>query len=354
MRKVILTTGGTGGHIYPALTLAKELKERGSEILFVGTKHRMEKDLVPEAGYEFLGLDVIAGKNPKALLKLFKAFLKCKKIVKKEKPEAIIGFGNYISIPMIMAGLISGVKVYLHEQNVELGLANKLFYRFAHKLFVSFEETFNNFPMKHQPKVIVTGNPIRESFFSIDRRKERENLKLRENEKILLIVGGSLGAKNINDAVINEWERFFAEKNIRVYWATGKKNYTEVTEKVTKMKPDDVIKPYFENMANLMAAADMIISRGGASTISEIIEMEKPSIIIPYDYVGQYENAKTLADIEAAELFDNSSVAKAMEYMFSKIKDDIYLQKISANLKKMKKGNATQRILRELDIWRNK
>ncbi len=354
MRKVILTTGGTGGHIYPALTLAKELSDRGSDVIFVGTKYRMEKDLVPESGHDFIGLDIISGKNPRALLKIFKAFLKCKKIVKKEKPEAIIGFGNYISIPMLMAGLTSGVKVYLHEQNVKLGLANKLFYRFAYKLFVSFEETFNNFPMKYQPKVIVTGNPIRDNFFSIDRQKEREKLKLRDNEKILLIVGGSLGAKNINDAIIKQWERFFAEKNIRIYWATGKNNYTEVTEKVTKMKPDDVIKPYFENMANIMAAADMIISRGGASTISEIIELEKPSIMIPYDYVGQYENAKTLADIEAAELFDNRNIDRALEYMFSKIKDDVYLQKISSNIKKMKKGKATTRMLRELDIWRNK
>lgn len=353
MRKVILTTGGTGGHIYPALTIAEELKKKGSEIVFVGTKHRMEKDLVPEAGYDFIGLDVIAGKGPKAMFKLLKAFFKCKKIIKKENPEAIIGFGNYISIPMIMAAIVSKKKLYLHEQNIDLGLANKIFYRFATKFFVSFEETFNRFPVKYQPKIIVTGNPIRDEFFSIDREKERQNLKIRENEKMVLIVGGSLGAKNINDAIIKYWDRFFSEKNMRVYWATGKKNYADVSEEVKKMKPDDVIKPYFDNMANLMAAADLVISRGGASTIAEIIEMCKPSIIIPYDFVGQYENAKALEEIKGAELFEDSRVEEALEYMFEKILDDKYLQTLSSNLKKMKKGNATQRILREIDIWRN-
>lgn len=353
MKKVILTTGGTGGHIYPALTLAKKLKEKDSEIIFVGTKHRMENEIVPKEGYNFIGLDILAGKSPKAIYKLIKAIFICNRIIKKEKPEAIIGFGNYISVPMVLAGLLNRKKVYLHEQNVKIGFANKLFYHFVDKVFVSFEETFNNFSIKYQPKIIVSGNPLRDEFYSVNRKKEREKLKLKPEEKMLLIVGGSLGAKTINDAVLSNWEKLFLEKNIRVYWATGKTNYNEIAEKIKKMKPEDVVRPYFENMAELMSASDLLISRGGASTISEIIELLKPSIIIPYDYGGQYENSVALDNIKASFIFGNEKAEEAIEYMFKIIKDDKKLQEVSANLKKMKKGNAVERIMREIDIWRN-
>ncbi|NLK62854.1 MAG: undecaprenyldiphospho-muramoylpentapeptide beta-N-acetylglucosaminyltransferase [Fusobacteria bacterium] len=353
MRKVILTTGGTGGHIYPAITLAKKLIEHDCEVLFVGTKHRMEKEIVPGENFNFIGLDILSGKSIKSIYKMVVAIIDSLKILKKENPDAIIGFGNYISVPMIVAGLLKRKKIYLHEQNVKMGFANNFFYHFSNKLFVSFEETFNNIPIKYQPKVIVTGNPIREDFYNVRKKQEREKLKLKQNEKMLLVVGGSLGAKSINDAILSKWEKIFNEKNIRLYWATGKNNYSEISKKITKIKQEDVVKPYFENIAELMAASDLLISRGGASTISEIIQLLKPSIIIPYNYVGQYDNARVLEENGGTKIFEDKDAENAFDFMFNIINDDKKLEIMSSNMKKMKKGNAAERMLRELDIWRN-
>lgn len=354
MKKVILTTGGTGGHIYPALSVADELKERGVEVLFVGTTTRMEKDLVPSVGYRFIGLDIFPPRSIVNIFKMFISFFSAIKIVSKEKPDAIVGFGNYISVPILFAGILLRKKIYLQEQNANIGLTNKVFYKFAKKLFIAFETTYDEIPMKDSKKVYVTGNPLRKEVYEINREKERERLKIRENEKILLITGGSLGAKDINDAVVNEWNSIIENKNLRIYWATGEKNYEEITKKLQRMRPDDIIKPYFNNMLNIMAAADLVICRAGALTISEIIELEKPSILIPYNSikVGQYENAKMLKEIEAAFIYRNKDAALAVDKAIKVIENQQLLDKMSSKVKSLKKKNAARHIVSELDIWR--
>lgn len=351
MKKIIFTTGGTGGHIYPALAVANELKSREIEILFVGTSHRMEKDLVPEAGYRFIGLDIIPFGSLRGLIKLVKATVECFKIYFKEKPDAIFGFGNYISVPMVLVALLTKTKFYLQEQNSELGLANRLFYRWSKNTFLAFEKTFDDLPQKYYDRLKVTGNPLRKEFQFLDGKIEREKLKVKENEKILLITGGSQGSRNLNEAVLKHWEVLFRESNIRVYWSTGEGNFEEVNNKIKKMKPNDVVKPYFQNMPSIMTAADLVICRAGALTISEIIELEKPSIFVPLNAGGQEANANMLKEKKAALVYDNDDAELALLKAIELIKDNKELQTIKANLKSFKEGNAVLHIVENLDIW---
>lgn len=351
MKKVIFTTGGTGGHIYPALAVADELKNREIDCLFVGTIHRMEKDLIPKAGYNFIGLDVIPFGSLRGIMKLIKATTKAFKIMLKEKPDAVFGFGNYISVPILAAALFTNTKIYLQEQNAEFGMANNLFYRWAKKTFLAFEKTYDELPQKYSDRLKVTGNPLRKEFMHLDYAHEREKLKIKENEKILLITGGSQGSKNLNDAVLKHWDRIFKENNTRIYWSTGENNFEEVNNSISKMKPNDVVKPYFQNMPCIMTAADLVICRAGALTISEVIELEKPSIFVPLGVGGQKANAEMLREKNAALVFDNKDAEKALLEALDLIKDEGALQKIRINLKSFKEGNAVEHIVENLDIW---
>lgn len=354
LKKVILTTGGTGGHIYPALSVAEALRKKGVEVLFVGTSIRMEKDIVPKAGFKFIGLNIAPPRTLKNIFGYIRGVFQGIALVFKEKPDAIIGFGNYISIPVLVGGVLFGKKIYLQEQNANLGGTNKLFYRFAKKIFLAFEKTYDDIPMKYQAKCLVTGNPLREEIYSIKGQKEREKLKVEPNEKILLITGGSLGAKEINDAVLKNWDRILEDKNIRVYWATGEKNYDEISKSIGRAKIQDTVRPYFENMINIMAAADLVVCRAGALTISEIIQLGKPAVVIPYNSikVGQYANGKLLKDVGAALMYKNSEANLAIEKAFELLGNKNELDIMKINIRNLKQENAAEKIIESLDIWR--
>lgn len=354
LKKVILTTGGTGGHIYPALSVAEALRKKGVEVLFVGTSIRMEKDIVPKAGFKFIGLNIAPPRTLKNIFGYIRGVFQGIALVFKEKPDAIIGFGNYISIPVLVGGVLFGKKIYLQEQNANLGGTNKLFYRFAKKIFLAFEKTYDDIPMKYQAKCLVTGNPLREEIYSIKGQKEREKLKVEPNEKILLITGGSLGAKEINDTVLKNWDRILEDKNIRLYWATGEKNYDEISKSIRRAKIQDTVRPYFENMINIIAAADLVVCRAGALTISEIIQLEKPAVVIPYNSikVGQYANGKLLKDVGAALMYKNSEANLAIEKAFELLENKNELDIMKINIRNLKQENAAEKIIESLDIWR--
>lgn len=354
LKKVILTTGGTGGHIYPALSVAEALRKKGVEVIFVGTSIRMEKDIVPKAGFKFIGLNIAPPRTLKNIFGYIRGVFQGIALVFKEKPDAIIGFGNYISIPVLVGGVLFGKKIYLQEQNANLGGTNKLFYRFAKKIFLAFEKTYDDIPMKYQAKCLVTGNPLREEIYSIKGQKEREKLKVEPNEKILLITGGSLGAKEINDAVLKNWDRILEDKNIRLYWATGEKNYDEISKSIRRAKIQDTVRPYFENMINIMAAADLVVCRAGALTISEIIQLGKPAVVIPYNSikVGQYANGKLLKDVGAALMYKNSEANLAIEKAFELLENKNELDIMKINIRNLKQENAAEKIIESLDIWR--
>jgi len=353
MKKVLFTTGGTGGHIYPALAVADKLKEQDIDIVFVGTKHRMEKDLIPNASYRFIPLDIIPFNSFKSIYKLFLAIIKSIIILKKEKPHAVFGFGNYISVPILVASVIMRKKIYLQEQNSEMGLANRMFYRWSKKTFLAFEKTYEELPIKYQNKLLVTGNPLRKDFLYIDSEKEREKLKVREDEKILLITGGSQGSKDINEAILKSWDSLFRESDIRIYWSTGKDNFEILNNKINKIKSNDVLRAYFDNMPAVMAASDLIICRSGAMAISEIIQLEKPVVLIPLNAGGQRANSAMLEEKEAAYVFDNKDVNSAIEKAIELIKDDSKLNRLKGQIKTFKGKNAVDLIVKNLDIWGN-
>lgn len=355
MKKVILTTGGTGGHIYPGLAIAKELQNKGVEVLWVGTNIRMEKDIIPKADIRFVGLDINSPRTVKSIFKYILGILKAIKLVIKEKPDAIIGFGNYISVPCLIAGILLGKKVYLQEQNVCIGGTNRAFYRFSEKIFLAFEKTYDDVPIKFQHKCVVTGNPLRQEIYSINLAKERANMKIENDEKVLVVIGGSLGAQEINNEIVNRWNEIYENKNLRLYWSTGKNNYDMVMDNVRKTKINDSIKPYFENMINILSVADFVVCRAGALTISELIQLEKPSILIPYSSkeVGQYENAKILEEIGAAIIYNNKELDIAINRALEIIENNEELGKMKSNIKKLKNDNATEQIVKLIDIWRN-
>ena len=356
-KKVLITTGGTGGHIYPALAVGKKLIENGVDVLFVGSNSRMEKELVLNEGVRFKGIDIYPFKRIGRLFSNIKAFIQALKIMKREKPDAVMGFGNYISIPILLMAVLFRKKIYLQEQNVKLGMANRFFYKYAKKCFLAFDETFEDIPIKNQHKFMVTGNPLRASIYSLSKEEEKERLKIGKNEKILLITGGSLGATSINSAVIRKMKEIYMDKTIRIYWATGKENFQKINQelKTDYIKVTDVVKPYFSNMIEIMAAADLVVCRAGALTISEVIELEKPTILIPYGAtkVGQYENAMVLSEKSAGLVYSNSKAEEAIEKALELIKDENELEKMSRRIRKLKRVNPSEIIVENLDIWRN-
>lgn len=350
LKKIIITTGGTGGHIYPALAVAEEFKKREIEVIFVGSNSRMEKTIVPNAGYKFIGLDILPPRTLMNIVKFIFGIVKAIKIVMVEKPDAILGFGNYISVPILTAGFVLRKPLYLQEQNANVGLTNKVFYRVSKKMFLAFETSLNELPTRNLEKFIVTGNPLREEIENIDRDEIRQELGIGAKEKVLLITGGSLGSQDINGAVIESWKKLELVENLKIYWATGKGKSEEVIKKLGMVSSKHTIEPYFENMIKLMASSDLVLSRAGALTISEIIQLEKPSILIPYNSikVGQRANAKILENISAAYIYENKEVGAAIEKIIEIINCDDTLKFLSIKIKSLKKISAASEIVKNI------
>ena len=349
MGKVVFTTGGTGGHIYPALSIAKKVREKGIDTLFIGTKHRMEKDIVPNENFRFIGLDVLPLRSVKSVIKMITATISAIKLLKKEKPTKIIAFGNYITIPVLIAANVLRIPYYLQEQNHTMGQANKWFYKGAKKVFIAFENTLESVKEKYKNKFVVSGNPLREDFYGKNKQEERQKLEIKDDERVILVIGGSLGAKNINEAIVKKWKTITEDARIRLFWATGKDNYEASTYRIRDFGTA-VVEPYFENVPELMAASDIVICRAGASTISELIQLEKPSILIPYDFVGQKENADVLEYVNGAKIFTNETADKAVEEALNLVKQDEMLEFMKENIEKLKKGNASDTIIEEMGL----
>lgn len=344
IKKVVLTTGGTGGHIYPAISLAKSLKDEGYEVTFIGSCHRMEKDIVVNAGYDFIGLDVIPLRNIKAVVKMILAIIRAKKILKEKNIDTVIGFGNYISIPSLVAAKLLGKSIYLQEQNVIMGLANKYGYRYAKKIFLAYKSSLNYIPKKYYHKFIVTGNPLRHEFYTATKKDSREKLEIPENEKVVLVMGGSLGAKPINEAIIKNIEKINSKKNFKFYWSTGENLFKETYAKIKNLK-NIVLMPYFENACELMSAADIVICRAGASTISELLQLKKPSVMIPYSFVGQKENAEMLEYADATKTFTNEKAVEAIDAALNLCYQEDKLKFMIENISKLDTGNAVENII---------
>ncbi len=333
--KVVITAGGTGGHIYPALAIINKIKKRhpDSEFLYIGTHNRMEKDIIPKHGIPFESIEIYGfnRKNPFKNIKTVRYFLKSlkdiKKYLKEFKPDVVIGVGGYVTGPVIYMAHRLGYKTLIHEQNSVPGKANRFLSKYADTIAVSFKSSTKYFPSY---KTVFTGNPCsEEALFSKEVTKQQ--LGLDEHKKCVLFVMGSLGSSKMNDFLVKTMT-LFKNKPYQIVFVTGK-NYEEELKKHTF--PNNVkALSYIENMTGFMKNIDLMVSRAGASTLSEIIALQVPSILIPSPYVPenhQYKNAVDLVNKKAAVLLEESE-----------LKGDILVRKIdkllldSSTLKEMK------------------
>ena len=351
--RVIFAGGGTGGHINPAISIADYAasKDENFEAIFIGTKSGMETKLVPKAGYKLEFID-IAGfdrkhllKNVSVLRKLMKAKSDCKKIIKDFKPDCIVCTGGYVSGPIAMASKKTGVPSLIHEQNVYPGLTVRGAEKYVDYLALSFEETINH--IKNKNKCVVTGNPVREEILNANYAKSRERLGI--TKPFVLIFGGSLGADKINNTVVDMLDRIVKEGKISLLFGTGDRNYESVMQKINERNiqlNDDVkVTAYIDNMADCMAAADLVVARSGAITVSEIAALGKPSILIPSPNVvrnHQEQNAREFENNGAAAVILESELNGEVLYdrMMSMAEDKETLLRMSENLRPLAKTDA--------------
>lgn len=353
--KFILSGGGTGGHIYPAVAIANELKLRfpDAEFLFVGAQDKMEMQKVPQAGYKIEGL-WIAGiqrkltlQNAMFPLKLISSLWKSRRIINNFKPDAVIGTGGFASGPLLQVANSKGIPTVIQEQNSYPGITNKILSKKANSICVAYENLERFFP---KDKIVFTGNPVRQDLLNIDSKRQEgiEYFKLDPNKKTLLILGGSLGARRVNQLIEKELE-FFKTKDIQVFWQCGKFYYEEYKKHDTN---NCQVVSFIDRMDLIYAAADFVISRAGASSVSELCLVGKPTIFIPSPNVAedhQTKNAQAIVDKKGAILLKESELDSAFESTFSDLISNENLQnELSQNIKKLAKPNATKDIVEEI------
>lgn len=355
--KIILSGGGTGGHIYPAIAIANEIKKQfpDSEILFVGAKDKMEMQKVPQAGYNIKGL-WISGIQRKLSLdnlmfpfKLISSLWNSFKIIKNFKPDVVIGTGGFASGAVMQVANWLKIPTVIQEQNSYPGITNKLLAKKAQTICVAYSG-LNRFFINNN--IIETGNPVRADILDIESKKyEAINyFKLDSNKKTLVVLGGSLGARTINRLIEANLEDF-KKQNIQVLWQCGKFYFDEY-KKYTNSENTIQVLSFVDRMDLLYAAADFIISRSGASSVSELAIVAKPTIFIPSPNVAedhQTKNAKAIADQNAAILIKEAELDQKFKSVFENLISDSDLQqKMSANFKKLAKPNATIDIVKNI------
>lgn len=353
--KFILSGGGTGGHIYPAIAIANELKLQfpDAEFLFVGAKDKMEMQKVPQAGYEIKGLWIAGLKRKLTLqnlmfpLKLASSLLESKRIIKKFKPNVVIGTGGFASGPLLQAAGSAGIPTVVQEQNSYPGITNKLLSKKANAICVAYQNLERFFPKE---KIVLTGNPVRQDLIDIESKREEAIAfyGLDPNKKTLLVLGGSLGARRINQLIEKELQNFLSQ-DVQVIWQCGKLYFEEYKK---YNQPNVKVVDFIERMDFVYAASDVIISRAGASSVSELCIVGKPVIFIPSPNVAedhQTKNAQAIVDEKGAILLKESELDSQFSIVFEALLKDSGKQKqLSDNIKKLAKPRATQDIVAEI------
>ncbi len=315
MKRVILSGGGTGGHIYPAITIARELSKIDDvKFLFVGTPHGMESRIIPQEGFDFTSLEAAGLKrkftfeNVEILLKTARSLFKARKILKEFQPDVVIGTGGYVCGPILLAAALSHIPTLIQEQNVIPGITNKILSRFVDRIALGYEAAASRFP--HSEKCVYTGNPIRPDILSAKRKESREELGLSDDDFMVLITGGSRGARTINTAMIGVHQYFKDMPHCCLYHVTGSLEYDKVVQELGADKngyfgkSSRIIK-YEYHMPRALAAADLIICRAGAISLAELAARGIPSILIPYPYAAedhQTFNARVFVAAGAAKM----------------------------------------------------
>ena len=352
MKRFIISGGGTGGHIFPAIAIADELKRRlpDAEILFVGAKDRMEMQKVPQAGYPIEGLWIsglqrkLSWQNLLFPLKFISSLLKSRSISKRFKPDAVIGTGGFASGAVVKVAGQMGIPTFIQEQNSYAGITNKMLAKNAHKICVAYDAMEQFFPKE---KIVKTGNPIRDGLLNIGeyRSEGLSYFHLDSQRKTLLVLGGSLGARRINQ-LIEQQLPLFEQLGVQVLWQCGKLYY----EEYKKYNSEQVrVLAFIDRMELAYSAADVIISRAGASSVSELCVVGKPVIFIPSPNVAedhQTKNGRAIADKQAAILLRESELNEQFANTFSKlIADEAQQEALSAHIKALAQPNATKDIV---------
>lgn len=354
--RFIISGGGTGGHIYPAIAIADELKTRfpDGEFLFVGAEDRMEMEKVPQAGYSIKGLWIsglqrnLSIQNIAFPLKLISSLSKSNSILRDFKPDVAIGTGGYASAPLLRMASLKGIPCLIQEQNSHAGITNKWLSAKAKIICVAYEGMEKFFPKE---KIRFTGNPVRQDLLDISSKKEEaiRFFELHKGRKTLLVLGGSLGAGKIND-LIEKSLPFFEKQNLQIIWQCGK--YYEHTYK-NKGNERVKVRSFLNRMDLAYAAADFIISRAGALSVSELCLVGKPVIFIPSPNVAedhQTKNALAISEKGAAIILKESELESKFQKSFSELLSSGKLQvELSANIKKLAKPNATKDIVVEIE-----
>lgn len=366
--RVIIAAAGTAGHINPGIAIANKIKEKNknAKIIFIGTTRGLENDLVPKAGYELKTIDAyglskkVSIENLRKIIKTFKGIGQAKKIIAEFKPDIVIGMGGYICGAVIIAAKKDNIPTILHESNAFPGKAVKMLLKRTDKVLVGFEEAKER--LQNSDKVIVTGNPSKikkRQYSETDRKIELSRLKLDGNSPVVLIFGGSQGAKKINDAVL-EIIKNKCNKNYQIIWAPGPTQYDGIKETLQEngINIQNIkgvkIEPYIYDMEKVMNLADLVVARSGALTITEIAVVGKPAIFVPLPNVSenhQEYNAKVLANKNAAKIIKNEELTgevlnKQIEEL---IKDKNKLTEMGNNANTIAKENVEEKIYYEIE-----
>ena len=357
-KRFIIAGGGTGGHIFPAVAIANALKKEdaATDILFVGAKGKMEMEKVPQAGYKIQGLD-IAGFNRSSLIKniglpwkLVKSFMQVRQIVNEFKPDGVIGVGGYSSFPMLRYAQAQGIPTFIHESNSFAGKSNILLGKKATKIFVATDGMEKFFPAE---KIVITGNPIRPQIANINDVNKEEALQafgLQHGKQTVLAVGGSLGAKSINEALEKDLDDL-VQNDLQLIWQTGKTEAARWKESA-KGKRGIWVADFITNMEQAYAAADMVVSRSGAMAVAELCAVQKPVLFVPYPFAAedhQTVNAGTLVQKGAALMVkDGEAKDKIVPTIIELAKDSGKRNELKINISKYALQNADEHIKEEI------
>jgi len=355
--RIVFSGGGTGGHVYPAIAIADAVRKikPEAEILFIGAKGKLEMEKVPQAGYKIEGLNIsgfhrkFTLRNLSFTFKLTASLWKARSILKRFKPDLVIGVGGYASGPTLEMASRMGVPCLIQEQNSYPGITNRILAKKVNKICVAYDNMEKYFPKE---KLVKTGNPIREVFFeNVNIEQSKRNYKLNQNKKTVLLFGGSLGAKSLNVAVAESFELLKSREDIQLIWQAGKLYYDTFLESETALLPNVKILPYLEKMEEAYAAADIVISRAGAITISELAAIGKAAILVPSPNVAedhQTMNAKALSSVGAAILVEDSEINESLfETAFSLIDNVDKVKLLETKIKSLGILDADKRIAEE-------
>lgn len=359
IERVILSGGGTGGHIFPAVAIADEIKRRNPDvkILFIGAEGKMEMEKVPQAGYEIIGLPIVGLQRKLTLsnfalpFKIIKSMLKAKKVLKQFKPQIVIGVGGYASGPTLKAATMQRIPSVIQEQNAFAGKTNKLLATKVNKICVAYSGLERFFPAD---KIVMTGNPTRKEMVEIEGKREEAlaHFGLDPNKKTILIIGGSLGARTLNRSMIAHLEEI--PQDVQVIWQCGKLYFEQIQNEISEKLPENVkLMQFVQRMDLAYAVADQVISRAGAISVSELCIIGKPVILVPSPNVAedhQTKNAMALVNEGAAELVKDVDAEKNLiTRSLELLNDNVASSQLANNIKKLAKPNATADILNTIE-----